>query len=222
MQKQIKLRVSGGKYIYGHLQGGFGLPVIIFVHGYKGSKDESKYIHAANYFEKLGYATFRFNLYSKADGAKRVEDTTLSEQAGDLDVVLGYFKREGFPKIYVVAHSMGGLVILLTKKKIFDAAVLWDGAVDTKLGLEDLHKVSLEMFEEINSMDPLALIQATQVPIKLIWAENSILRELENNFYKSANQPKDNCTIKGASHDFSEPGVEDELFRETYAWFKSY
>ena len=151
-------------------------PLVVFVHGFTGHKNEHQFFNAARFFEKKGISTFRFDLYSWQDDARKLDDCTLSLHGQDLDTLIKYFRNKGVKKISVVGHSFGGPSVLLSKKKDFDSAVLWDPSGDRDVVvkaryLKELDKyyhdndssfgftISNEMYKENKILKPTKLIK---------------------------------------------------------------
>ena len=236
METQIKIPIDGKKNIYGVLRGSIKNPLIIFVHGFSGYKDEHIFFNGARFFEKKGFSTFRFDLYNWNKDARKLEECTLSLHGEDLDMVVSYFRKKGAIKIFVVGHSFGGVTVLLSKKKDFDAVVLWDSAgdIDVRLNakyIKELDKyyfeegaygftISKAMYEENNKkLKPSKLIQSMPMPIKVIVAGAGIMVEEGKKLFESAKEPKDFVIIPNAGHTFDENGTEEKLFAETLIWF---
>ena len=72
MEKEIKIKTSDKKIIYGILRGSLSKPVIVQVHGLSGNMNEAMHYNAARYFEKHGFSSFRFNLYDWRKGAPKI------------------------------------------------------------------------------------------------------------------------------------------------------
>lgn len=236
METQIKIPIEGNKNIYGVLRGSIKSPLIIFVHGFSGYKDEHIFFNGARFFEKKGFSTFRFDLYNWNKDARKLEECTLTLHGQDLDKVVEYFRNKGVKKIFVAGHSFGGITVLLSHKKDFDAAVLWDSAGDRDVRLnaryiKELDKyyfeegaygftISKAMYEEnTEKLKPTKLIQSMQMPIKVIVAGAGIMVEEGKKLFQSANEPKGFVIIPNAGHTFDEDGSEEKLFAETLNWF---
>lgn len=222
------------------LRGSLDKPLVIFVHGFTGYKNEHQFYNAARFFEKNSFSTFRFDLYSWKKDARKLEECTLSLHGQDLDIVVGYFRNKGAKKIFVVGHSFGGVSVLLSKKKDFDAAVLWDSSGDKDVKLKakyvkEIDKyyyqddsaygftISREMYEENNNkIIPSELIKEMQLPIKVIVAGAGIMVDEGKKLFENAKNPKDFAIIQSATHCFDEDGAEENLFQETYNWFKEF
>lgn len=235
MEKQIKIKIAGQKYIYGTLRGSLKQTLIIFVHGFTGYKDEHIFFNGARFFEKYDISSFRFNLYHWEQDARKMEDCTLSLHGEDLDKVIKYFRDRGTKKIFVIGHSFGGLTVLLSKKKDFNAAVLWEASTDpanvTKskyikeldkyyLTAEDSYGFTIgkTMYEENKRLKPFELIKEFNVPVKIIVAGKGELIEGGKKYYQLTNAEKDFAIIPNATHCFDEEGTEEKLFKETLDW----
>ena len=237
MEKQIKIPIENKKFIYGVLRGSLDKPLVIFVHGFTGDRNEHQFFNGARFFNRHGFSSFRFNLYDWKKDARKLEECTLSLHGQDLDTVVEHFRKEGVKKIFVIGHSFGGLTGLLSKKKDFDAAVLWDPSDDQTSVIKaryvkELDKyyvtydssygftISKEMYEENKKLRPSELIKKIHVPIEIIVAGSGILVEGGKKYSQTANEPKALAIIPGATHCFDEDGTEEKLFEETLKWFK--
>lgn len=238
MEKEIKIPLGDKKYVYGILRGNLSSPLIIFVHGFTGHKNEHQFFNAARFFECKGFSTYRFDLYSGEADARKLEDCTLSLHGQDLDKVVDYFRNEEVKKLFVVGHSFGGVIVLLSKEKKFDAAVLWDSSGDKDVTVsaryvKELDKyyftewsygftIGREMYEENNKLKPSALIKDIHVPIKIIVAGSGKLIDEGKKLFESAGEPKAFAIIPNATHCFDEEGTEKNLFQETLTWLKKF
>lgn len=234
MEKELKISVGNNKFTYGILRGSLKNPLIIFVHGFTGHKNEHQFFNAARFFEK-GFSSFRFDLYSWKEDARKLWECTLTLHAKDLDSVIKYFREKGVKEIIVVGHSFGGLTILLSKNKDFNKAILWDpshnpDAVTESEYVKDLDlyyktwdtsfgfTLGKEMYEENKKLKPFELIAQLGKPVKIINAGAGELIEGGKEYFNSAKEPKALAVIPGATHCFDEYGTEEKLFEETLAW----
>jgi esterase/lipase len=231
MEEQIKIPLGNNKYAYGILQGSLKNPLIIFVHGFTGYRDEHIFFNGARFFSKNNISSFRFNLYGEEVDARKLNNTSLSINAEDLDSVVSYFKDEGVKKIIVIGHSYGALAILLSKKQEFDKVVLWEPSnnpnsiTDAAAYLKEKElyyydkwgvafTIGKEMFEENKIIEPLKLFKLLKVPVIIILAGNGELKDYWSKELESS------ASIQGATHNFDEYGVEEKLFNETLGWIK--
>lgn len=239
MEKAIKIPLKNSKNIHGTLRGSLENPLVIFVHGFTGHKNEHQFFNGARFFEKNEFATFRFDLYSWKDDARKLEECTLSLHGHDLDIVVDYFRNKGVKKIFIVGHSFGGLTVLLSKKKDFNAAVLWDpsdnpATVTASKYIKELDRyyvtydtsygftIGKQMYEENKKLKPFELISKLNIPVKIILAGSGILVKGGQKYLQAANEPKALAIIPNATHCFDEDGTEENLFQETLSWINHF
>lgn len=236
MEKIITLHPQKNIHITGRLRGSITKPLVIFVHGLTGSMDEHIFYNGARYLERHGVSSFRFNLYDWTVGSRKLEKSTLTIHAADLDYVIAHFRKRGAKKIIVVGHSYGGPTIMRSKKKDFDGVVFWDPSFFTpKHFPESKWLPSIRMYEcrwaypillskkyvqEARTTDTLKLIQKLNVPIKIICAGKGVLVKTSKTYYDAVTVPKSLVVLKSATHCFDEDGQEEKLFSETLAWLK--
>lgn len=115
------------KTIHGRLREVEGAPIVVFVHCLTANKNTTEYYVGARFLEEAGYATYRFGLYGWEDDARRLLECTVDTHADDLDLVISTLK-DRFPGRPVVAigHSLGGMTIMSSKARGYDAVVLWE------------------------------------------------------------------------------------------------
>lgn len=229
MEEDIKIPLGNNKFAYGILQGSLKSPLIIFVHGFTGYKDEHIFFNGARFFSKNNISSYRFNLYGEEADARKLNNTSLSLNSSDLDSVVSYFKNKGIKEIIVVGHSYGALVILLSNKQEFDKVVFWEPSnnpnsiTDDAVYLKERQlyyfdkwgvafTIGKKMFEENKTIEPLKLFKLLKVPVLIILAGNGELKDYWFNELESS------IIIEGATHGFDEYGVEEELFNETLKW----
>lgn len=239
MEEEIKIPIGNKKYIYGVLRGSYAKPMVVFIHGFTGHKNEHHFYNGARFFEKKGFSSFRFDLYSWKEDGRKLEDCTFSIHGQDLDRVIDFLRSKGTKEIFVVGHSFGGLTILLSKKKDFQAAVLWDATPNPETVTQGkfLKELDLfyktwdtsfgftfgkEMYEENKILKPFELISTLRIPTKVIIAGVGAYVEDGKKYFNAAKKPKELTIIDNATHGFEEDGVEEKLFNETYKWIIKY
>lgn len=238
MEKELKIKTPDNKYIYGTLRGSLRKPLVVFVHGLTGDRNEHIFFNGARHFQKHGFSSFRFNLYDWQKDARKLHECTLATHAKDFVQVIDFLRKKGAKKIFVAGHSYGGKTILLSVDKDFDGVVLWDpsfgssaisrelASVKAPAGFVELNETAYgyflgkEMVSEARKLRTEREIRNLHVPVKIIAAEKGILVRGSKWYFKHANRPKALKIIKGATHCFDEDGTEEKLFNETVGWFK--
>ncbi len=235
----MKIKIPGTKkFVYVKVRGSLKKPLVVFVPGLFCRINEHYFFNGAKYFEKAGYAVCRMNLYSYQKDARKAAGCTLKTHANDLDVVVRYFRGKGVRKIFVVGHSNGGAVVLLSKKKDFDGVSLWDSAHEEISGYKQYSYVKKlsgmsgyrlrwaidyilpkNLVEEAETIKYEHLIEDIVAPVQVIVAEKGVLVPYGKRYYERVKGEKDYHLLRGSGHTFNEDGVEEKLFAVTRGWF---
>lgn len=246
MEREIKIKTTDSKCIYGVLRLPKGKtipsekPLVVFIHGLTGHKNEHHFFNGVRFFEKRGWPTFRFDLYGDEKKSRHLRYCTLETHAEDLDLVIDYFKNKGVKKIFVAGHSYGGLTILMSKKQKYNAVALWDSSYEPFGFLKHAKRIKAEKYsgyikdwgiqfvlgekmikeaKKLTGKKCENLIKSLRVPVKIIVAGKGDSIKDGQKYFKAANAPKEFMAIKNATHCFDEDGAEEKLFQETYNWF---
>jgi dienelactone hydrolase len=240
MEKELRIKTSDRKTIYGILRGSLNKPVIVQVHGLAGNMHEAMHYNAARYFEKQGFSSFRFNLYSWQKDARHMHECTFSTHGKDIDTVLGYLQKHGAKKIFIVGHSYGFPSILHAKSHAFSAVASWDGSVLPTNNVDVPARIKKpkgrilnegyfvvvgeQMAIDSHKIKTIPLIKALWKPISFITVDDNVNGNLSGGtrMFKLAKQPKELVVIKGGTHCFTEDGKEEELYSATVKWFKKF
>ena len=208
-------------------------PLIIFVHGLTGSKDEMMYLAGESFFIEKWFDVVRFNLYGTAPGEKKLSEVSLKDHIADVNEKIRKAVNQGYEKIFLIGHSFGGLTILYADLEFISKIVMRDPSIGWKETLEDVYHdekgyyidrgdgirfdISEEIYHDFNK-DPnqhLEQIKKLSLPIKIIGAEFG-LPENSKKYYLAANEPKALTIVSWASHCFLEEWKIEELLNETY------
>ncbi len=130
MNKEFRLKTKEGNFLnitaFGleHIN---DLPCLILVHGFKGFKDWGFFPYAAKFFADKGYFVLTFNFSHNGIGLSKTEfeeidkfaKNTISLEISELDHLInayseGYFGNHQFNEIYLIGHSRGGAVSILS------------------------------------------------------------------------------------------------------------
>ena len=231
MEESLKIPLGAGKFAYGTFAGRKDRPLIIFVHGFTGYKDEHMFFNGASFFVKHEISSFRFNLYGEEKDARKFNDCALSIHAKDLDSVVSYFGNKS-PKIIVIGHSFGGAVVVFSKNQEFDKAILWEPTPSPKeltkkakyvkeLDLYYFNEwgiaftIGKEMIEENKRLNPVLQIKKFKKPVEIIVAGSGALVSAGKKYFENVNEPKKFAIIPNSTHSFDEDGAEEKLFQET-------
>jgi len=235
MERDINIKTKDKHLIYGTLRGSLKKPLIVFVHGLTGMKDEHMFYNGARYFEEEGFSTYRFNLYHWDKGGRTFTDAPLSTQASDLDRVIQYFRKKGAKQVFVVGHSFGGPVITASVDQDYDGVVLWDGTTKdffTK-GLKYVKSlkayfgkgmimfgVGKQFVKEVKGQEYTSKLLETGKPHLVIAAGKGILIKYWKKYFSKKVKGGTMVVIPKADHYFAEDGVANKLFGLTTTWLK--
>lgn len=145
------------------------LPVVVFIHGFKGFKDWGHWNLIVDQIAKAGYCVVKFNLSHNGTTPEQPTDfadleafsnNTYSIELDDVKTVLDYLHTEGHKipnlnlrKIYLIGHSRGGGLALLkanednriagvvTWASVSDFGSRWSDEVIEKWSREKIHHV---------------------------------------------------------------------------------
>jgi uncharacterized protein len=99
------------------------MPLVIFVHGFKGFKDWGAHHLVARHFLQNGYRYLKFNLSHSGVQSEKPNDVTdmetfanntVSKEMLDVDIVINHaIQYLGVDGVYLIGHSRGGGVSIL-------------------------------------------------------------------------------------------------------------
>ncbi len=244
MEKLCTIDTQDKHRIYGMHAGGFRKPLVIILHGMACTMDEVLYERGTAWFQKHGYATYRFNFYDWREGARQLKDMTFSTHVDDFDAVVQHFKERGVKRVYVTGHSFAGPVILASRDQAFDAASLWDPSYGLSFSkrrynvppgtfVQELDGyvmpwgvnpiLSSAMVREVDSLSWDTLPAHFKKPLHICVAEKGVLMKGAHAYMKKASEPKKLTIVKGATHYFNDrAGMQERVYRESERWFSKY
>ncbi|MEA3513985.1 MAG: alpha/beta hydrolase [Nanoarchaeota archaeon] len=236
MEEKIQIPTKDDHIIYGILnyQRKKSDELIVFVHGLNGSQNDHQFYNAARFFSKTDFTTFRFNQYSGEKKGRTLTDCTTKMHAEDLNTVVNFFDDK-FQEIYLVGHSLGGSVILLSDLEKVKSVVLWEPSIQLRKVKDKLtynkeldvyvlswsieYLISKQMFEEWKYLDS-RLVEKITRPTKIICADQGRLKDNWKKIVDKIQVPYEFMILKGAGHCFDEEGAEEALFDETLKWIQ--
>ncbi|MFT4249748.1 MAG: alpha/beta hydrolase [Candidatus Woesearchaeota archaeon] len=232
MREEVVLCTPDDHNIYCTFDSANHSQVVIFVHGFTGSQFEMQYLSAIHLFLKNGFDTCRFDFYSRKPLSRPLKESSVSSHVQDLRVVIDECMSR-YEEVFLVGHSLGGVVILSSELSEVSAVVLWDPTCTWKSLEEKKAKfvsgvdayvfswgvyflVSKELVSEMLSLDMSVLVSNVSVPCKFVFASNSSKYSSWKPFLSSLNAEV--AVVSGASHGFVEEGALEELFSETISF----
>jgi hypothetical protein len=153
---------------------------------------------------------------------------------------LKYLQSHEVKNIFIAGHSYGFPSILHAQNKIFKAVAAWDGSVlptnhvdvpmrskkPTGRIIDEGYFVVVgeRMAKDSHKIKSLELLKKLERPVIFITVDDNVNGNLSGaqRMFKVARQPKRFTVIKGAHHNFSEDGKQEELYAATVKWFKKF
>ena len=118
------------------------IPLVIFIHGFKGFKDWGAHHLTARYFAQHGYRFLKFNLSHSGVNPAEPNDVTdfatfaantFSKEILDIDLVVNYAVNHlNAKQIYLIGHSRGGGLAILkaAHDSKIKALITWSSIAD--------------------------------------------------------------------------------------------
>ena len=116
MEKPIVFKNKNGKQLMGilHVPGGQKkFPLVVFCHGFGGTKTKRKYVRLARALEKKGIASFRFDFEGCGDSEGSPRDLTAEKEVSDLNFALKAVLNAcnvDSKRIAFIGGSLGGVI----------------------------------------------------------------------------------------------------------------
>jgi dienelactone hydrolase len=219
-----------------------GAPLVILVHGITGHCNEVQFWAAARALEAAGFSSYRFNLYDAPyNNGRPFVDCTIEIHAADLDLAVRTLRAQQPDRpIAVIGHSLGGMTVLSSTERGFDAAVLWDpshgdrGKRNTSgetgyfervgdgwIAHENVPVVLGEAMIDSWVTHPTdELMAAFDKPVKIIAAGESGLLPTAQRLQAAATVDCELAVVDGADHCFLVGDTANVLFAETVDWLR--
>ena len=204
--------------------------LVIFYHGVTGHVNEHIIYNSTKYFTSNNYATFRFYFYSDEEQTRKFKNIDLKINVSDLNAVINYMCKE-FANIYLVGHSLGGLISASADLEKINSLVLWDPSVGnikfSRIKLKGRHildwgieyLVGSKLYKDVTK-NLTKNYGNINKPTLIILAGSGYNKEFRKKAVDFINNPNKKVkVIKNAGHTFDELGTEEELFRYTINWF---
>lgn len=245
--KETRLDGPDGHGIYGvHCNNGKE-KLVLHVHGLTQHSGCLMEVTSREFFEDNGFDHYSPTLYSIQKDSRKLPESTLSTHIRDVQTVLDHFKKS-YKEIFVSAHSLGGLVMMIMNPKDVSAMSLWDPSLDVtnfwesgsylkpmserkeyRMDYGSVFAIGEAMVEEIkNYPDSVCreLARKISTPTQFIIPEESIFLASPHTSpesYKDAfDGPFDLQHIAEANHIFSRKGTRQQVFEHTLRFFNAH
>lgn len=239
MEIPFKIKTKDGKYIKGLINGSLSKPIIVIVHGLTGNMYEAIHYNAARYFQKAGFTSCRFDLYSGGSDGRQLHECTLKTHGEDFNTIVDFLREKGVKKIFAVGHSYGFPSILSSQNEFITAMTSWDGSVLPRKRWDELMPISKPvkgrildwgvysimgeaMAKEEQELDSIKLAEKISRPIHLITAGKSLNYTGARKIHQVLKSSTKITVIEGADHCFTREGYQNKLYKATTDWFQKF
>ncbi len=219
-------------------------PLIIFAHGFKGTKSERKFFELGEKLTQNGIATFRFDFSGCGDSEGNFKDITIRQEVEDLKSAYNFLKNlPGVDKrkIGILGYSLGALVAALfqiqnpvAKTLIFISppfnqeklVKIWykkrelkkwkaQKYLDTPRG-----RISIQYLRECQNYNP--LISKIKVPTLILHGkkDKDVPIKFAKETFRYLTCPKKMVIIENADHKFEDFRVLKKTIGEILKWTK--
>ncbi|HIJ99729.1 TPA: prolyl oligopeptidase family serine peptidase [archaeon] len=221
---------------------------VVLCHGFGGYK-EMKLLHStAEAIRSRGISVLRFDfsdcmLESEGD----CKNLTVTNQIDDIGAAFDYLEAQGFEKIGIAGHSLGGFdSIIFSVKDSRPKAVVTFGAIASarndvffrdhieewktsghkKFSLEKWGEVEIPytFYEDFKKYDASELIKEMKAPIRIIHGKQDKIVTMLNaeQLFDNAAAMKDVRIIMSAGHMFSEEFEQTHAAKMAAEWFEEF
>ncbi|HMP75985.1 MAG TPA: alpha/beta fold hydrolase [Kiritimatiellia bacterium] len=173
-------------------------PVVLFVHGYTGSRVEAHrlFVQQARALASEGIASLRFDCRGSGDSAGEFHEMTVAGECADARAALRWIRKQPSvdrARVGLLGFSMGGMVAAFTleKERALKTTVLWNPVAhprerrDARMSPEavaDLRRygtadnggwiVGEAFLKELGRLAPLKAVRAVKQPVLLVAGTN--------------------------------------------------
>lgn len=240
------LRIEGPESngVYGRLRSQNHRNLIIHIHGLTHSMNHMLEVFAADYFPQHGYDHYRIGLYAREQDSRNLIQSSLSTHVQDIRAVLKYF-RNYYDNIFISAHSLGALCVLILNPENIRAVSLWDPATDVShfwsvgnflthvperkqylLDYGNVFVLGEDMVSQMQEYPDAVCVQMAEdfyAPAQMIIPQETIFLASPHaspDAYLRAFQAKSEIhRMIDANHTFSHQGNPQALLEKTRSWF---
>jgi len=221
--------------------------LILHIHGMTHSMNHMLEVMAADYFTAQGYDHYRINLYGREKDARNITQSSISTHLDDISRALAYF-QDRYEHIYITAHSLGALCMLILNPPNIKAMSLWDPSTDVshfwdvtdalthmpdaqayQMDYGNVFLIGEQMVDEIKTYtDAECLRRAADIttPVQFIIPTQSIFlaspHAAPENYKAAFGGPFTLTQIDKANHTFSDIGNQRALLDKTRGWLQQH
>lgn len=247
IEKVFRLPTKNDFSVYTTLRQQGASKIVIHIHGLTHTMNHLLEVLSADYFLEQGYDHCRIGLYTRDADSRPLSKATMSSHVSDIKAVIDYFAQQ-YDDVYVSAHSLAGLCMMILNPDNVKAMSLWDPSLDVPnfwraagclnhvaslnqyhLNYGNVYVLSEEMVQEIEQYPTdkcQKLAQEISIPTQFIIPDETIFlgsEQLQPEEYRYVFGGDFDCQhIHDANHTFSKAGNQQILFEKTWSWFENY
>ncbi len=239
MPLKISFEGHGGNRLSGLLNKKDNNCILISLHGFGANKNYRVIKRLLSFLgkRKMSSMTFDFSGFGESEGD--VSDSSIEQMVDDVNAAIRYAKKEGFKKIMVAGHSLGGMVAIIAAaaNKDIHALVLMAPAIDLRRAMKKrrdtyklakgdmavvaktivkktfLKNISRHVYRHSNKLG---------MPVLIIHGDADKSCDIANSkkLFGMLKSRKNMVVIRNANHHFSRKSHLDKLMQTTYAWIR--
>jgi len=217
-------------------------PVLVFVHGFTGNKDENGlFVQAEEYFSSRNFNTFRYDMAGIGESDGDYRETTLEKQAQDLQLIINTLRNMYVKNnLTILGFSLGATASTLIDSKSVDQYVFWSPAFFTAKDMfprystneiiDEIHSkgyyekdgihIGMPIINDFREYNPELILKIINKPVLLIHGTEDPRIDYRSTIdaqklFSNAKFIK----IDGANHSYKNNDMHrTKLFEETYNW----
>ncbi len=220
---------------------------VIILHGFTGNKlgNSFFYVRISKEFVKRGFKVFRFDFTGSGESDGNFEDMTLTSELDDLDSIWEYVKNHDMVmgnKIYMIGHSMGGLITTLTASTYNpDKVVLLAPANDMNSLIENMllemekkenrrlesvkHQgfiLKRKFLEDLKRYNPYVKAKKYSNPVLIFLGDKDPIITLEScqKTKEAFGKNADLKIVEGGDHSFVDYDIRTDMIEEIIKFFE--
>lgn len=154
------------------------LPAVLFLHGFKGYKEEATYTDLAERFLQHGIASIRFDASGFGDSEGTLEeDYRFSNYIVDTEVVYEWLLQQDFvdsKKIGAVGQSMGGAQAILFSSSHPELAIVTSISPPDRIGTDDALGAMQQEWKKKGFLEEMSSRYGREIKIPYAYLEDAM------------------------------------------------